>query len=63
MWDICLTNDKLDVVEQLKTLVPTFHHDREFFDKLQLKAQRTDLPVDEKIEQLEDEEEYVEEKY
>ncbi|MCR4875357.1 MAG: polysaccharide biosynthesis protein [Clostridia bacterium] len=43
MWDICLTNDKLDVVEQLKVLVPTFHHDREFFDKLQEKAQRKDV--------------------
>ena len=64
MWDICLTNEKLDVVEQLKVLVPTFHHDREFFDKLQQKAQRTDLPVDQKIEQLvDDEEEIVEEKY
>ena len=42
MWDICLTNDKLEVVEQLKVLVPTFHHDREFFDKLQEKAQRKD---------------------
>ena len=42
MWDICLTNDKLDVVEQLKVLVPTFHHDREFFDKLQEKAERKD---------------------
>ena len=42
MWDICLTNDKLDVIEQLKVLVPTFHHDREFFDKLQEKAQRKD---------------------
>lgn len=40
MWDVCLTNDKLEVVEQLKVLVPTFHHDREFFDKLQEKAQR-----------------------
>ena len=38
MWDICLTNDKLEVIEQLKVLVPTFHHDREFFDKLQAKA-------------------------
>ena len=42
MWDICLTNDKLEVVEQLKVLVPTFHHDREFFDKLQAKAERKD---------------------
>ena len=42
MWDVCLTNDKLEVVEQLKVLVPTFHHDREFFDKLQEKAQRKD---------------------
>ncbi len=40
MWDICLTNDKLEVIEQLKVLVPTFHHDREFFDKLQAKADR-----------------------
>ena len=40
MWDICATNDKLDVIEQLKVLVPTFHHDREFFDKLQAKAEK-----------------------
>ena len=40
MWDVCLTNDKLEVIEQLKVLVPTFHHDREFFDKLQAKADR-----------------------
>jgi len=42
MWDVCLTNDKLEVIEQLKVLVPTFHHDREFFDKLQAKAERKD---------------------
>ncbi len=42
MWDVCLTNDKLEVIDQLKILVPTFHHDREFFDKLQAKAERKD---------------------
>jgi len=38
MKDVCATNEKLDVIEQLKVLVPTFHHDRAFFDKLQAKA-------------------------
>lgn len=40
MRKVCETNDKLAVIEQLKVLVPTFHHDRAFFDKLQEKAQR-----------------------
>ena len=39
MRKICETNDKLEVIEQLKILVPTFHHDREFFDKIQAKAE------------------------
>ena len=38
MREICKTNDKLEVIEQLKILVPTFHHDRAFFDKLEEKA-------------------------
>lgn len=38
MREICSTNEKLPVIEQLKVLVPTFHHDREFFDRLEAKA-------------------------
>ena len=34
MRKICLTNDKEKVVEQLKVLVPTFKHDKKFFDKM-----------------------------
>ena len=42
MKDVCATNEKLDVIDQLKVLVPTFHHDRAFFDKLQAKANATE---------------------
>lgn len=38
MREVCATNEKLPVIEQLKVLVPTFHHDREFFDRLEAKA-------------------------
>ena len=38
MRKICLTNDKEKVVEQLKVLVPTFKHDKKFFDKMKEKT-------------------------
>ncbi|MDE6188849.1 MAG: polysaccharide biosynthesis protein [Clostridia bacterium] len=34
MRSICVTNDKRAVVEQLKTLVPTFKHDAEYLEKI-----------------------------
>lgn len=35
MKDVCQTNDKEQVIDMLKVLVPTFKHDREQFDKMQ----------------------------
>ena len=35
MRAICNTNDKTDVVNKLKELVPTFKHDEEQFNKMQ----------------------------
>lgn len=34
MREICMTNDKFAVVEQLKVLVPTFNHNSEYLEKI-----------------------------
>ena len=39
MRKICMTNDKQAVVDQLKVLVPTFHHDEAYLKKIQAKAE------------------------
>ncbi len=39
MRDICMTNDKQAIVDQLGVLVPTFHHDNESFQKMQQTVQ------------------------
>lgn len=40
MRSICKTNDKQAVVDQLKVLVPTFHHDTAYFELMQKKELR-----------------------
>ena len=39
MRKICMTNDKQAVVDQLKVLVPTFHHDEAYLKKIQAQAE------------------------
>lgn len=39
MRKICMTNDKQAVVDQLKVLVPTFHHDETYLKKIQQQAE------------------------
>lgn len=39
MRKICMTNDKQAVVDQLKVLVPTFHHDEAYLKKIQQQAE------------------------
>ena len=39
MREICFTNDKHAVVEQLKVLVPTFKHDTAYLDKITQQAE------------------------
>ena len=34
MREICMTNDKFAVIEQLKVLVPTFNHNSEYLEKI-----------------------------
>lgn len=40
MRKICMTNDKQAVVDQLKVLVPTFHHDEAYLKKIQAQAEK-----------------------
>ena len=40
MRKICMTNDKQAVVDQLKVLVPTFHHDEAYLKKIQAQAEQ-----------------------
>ncbi|MDE6471766.1 MAG: polysaccharide biosynthesis protein [Clostridia bacterium] len=40
MRKICFTNDKHAVVEQLKVLVPTFHHDSAYLEKITEQAKQ-----------------------
>ena len=40
MRDICASNDKQAVVDQLKVLVPTFHHDTVYFELMKKKDEQ-----------------------
>lgn len=40
MRKICFTNDKHAVIEQLKVLVPTFHHDSAYLEKITEQAKK-----------------------